>query len=633
MNSAIGQQTDVTRWLTNPPSNCNGSLSRAVEQVAEGIVITDRGGKIEYVNPAFTRMSGFSLQEAIGCTPRLVYSGQQGRGFYQTLWSTILSGRDWHGDIVNRRKDGSLYTEEMTITPVRDGRGDVTHFIAIKQDVTGRRAAEEAQRFLASVLQHSDDAIVGTALDGSIITWNPAAERLYGFRACEILGKPVSTIIPSQYWDDLRSNLERIAKGQTISAFEGGGVARGGRIFDISLSLSPIPGRNGEIIGNAAIIRDITTQKQVERDLRASERRYRLLFENNLAGVVRTALDGRVLDCNPALLRMLGYSAADIPDAANVYYSAADRIGVIERLKADKAINNAELKFRRRDGSVIWVLANLVLVETERGGVIEANIVDITARKHAEEQSARATAAAEAANRAKSEFLANMSHEIRTPMNGIMGMTDLALETELTAEQREYLEIAKTSADALLKVINDILDFSKIEAGKMELEATDFDLGRNIEEVMSLMVPLAERKGLTLRSKISLDVPRLLKGDPLRLRQIVLNLIGNGVKFTESGGVELRIRLEPRDPAGNGNLICLHFEIQDTGIGIPVEKQKVIFDAFSQADGSITRKFGGTGLGLSISARLIHLMRGSVWLESAVGQGSTFHFTAEFGVS
>jgi PAS domain S-box-containing protein len=416
--------------------------------------------------------------------------------------------------------------------------------------------------------------------------------------------------------------------GETISAFEGRSITRDGRLFDISLSLSPILGRNGAVIGNAAIIRDISTQKKAECDLRASERHYRLLFENNLAGVLRSTVDGRVLDCNPALFNMLGYSADDLPDATQVYYFQSDRAMVIERLKADKALKNAELRFRRRDGSMIWVLANMVLIENDDGGVIEATVMDITARKRAEEESARAAAAAEAANRAKSEFLANMSHEIRTPMNGVMAMTDLALETELTAEQRDYLETVKSSADALLRIISDILDFSKIEAGKLDLESVDFDLREIIEEALSLMRPSAQQKGLKLISQMSPDIPRFVQGDPIRMRQIILNLVGNAVKFTESGSVAVRAGLEPaKDEAKDGNEIRLHFEVQDTGIGIPIEKQKLIFEAFSQADGSMSRVFGGTGLGLSISARLVQMMKGHVWVESSVGTGSTFHFT------
>jgi two-component system sensor histidine kinase/response regulator len=367
--------------------------------------------------------------------------------------------------------------------------------------------------------------------------------------------------------------------------------------------------------------------------LESSEKRYRLLFERTPAGVFRTGLDGSVLDVNDACARIFGYSSREEHLATphrHHYFADSDRAMFMSKMTNEGTVTNLERRFRRKDGSPVWVLENAILVEgtDEEPTVIEGTLIDITDRKLMEKELHQAREAAEAANRAKSEFLATMSHEIRTPMNGILGMTDLVLETDLTAEQQDSLRLVKVSGESLLTIINDILDFSKIEAGKMELDSIPFSLRESLSQTMKAASFRAQQKGLELVYEVGPGITDALVGDPGRLRQVLTNMIGNAIKFTDSG--EVVVTIEEESEAEDG--IRLHFKVQDTGIGIPKEAQEKIFQSFSQADGSTTRKYGGTGLGLTISTKLVEQMDGRIWVESTVGQGSTFHFTVRLGI-
>ncbi len=365
-------------------------------------------------------------------------------------------------------------------------------------------------------------------------------------------------------------------------------------------------------------------------------RQYRDLFEGSLAGVYLSTLQGELLDCNRAFLEIYGFDSKEGARARLTFPPHSNperRRALVREMETGGKVLDYEYQQHKKDGTPLWVLERALIVDGAQGEkLIEGTAIDITERKRAEEElrvemaeRRRAEQAAEAANRAKSEFLANMSHEIRTPMNGVVGMTDLLLETDLNSEQREYGEMVKASADSLLTVINDILDFSKIEAGKLEMESIDFRLWASIGTTLKSLALRGRQKGLELNCTIEPDVPVALVGDPGRLRQILVNLIGNALKFTERGEVNLRIQ---RGEAG-----YLHFSVQDTGMGIPREEQSHIFEPFTQVDGSTARRFGGTGLGLAISRQLVEMMQGRIWVESEPGHGSTFHFTARFGAS
>jgi PAS domain S-box-containing protein len=371
--------------------------------------------------------------------------------------------------------------------------------------------------------------------------------------------------------------------------------------------------------------------------LEGAVRRLRAVFEGAGLGIAVVELAGeRIVETNPAYQKMLGCTAGELQ-----FFETFDQLTHPEDRKKDaqevRRILAGEIdylhlnkRYLRRDGREVLADVDLSILRDAAGKpqFVLHMASDVTRQRHAEAELKTAKEAAEAASAAKSTFLATMSHEIRTPMNGIIGMTELVLESKLDAEQRENLDLVKFSAEALMTVINDILDFSKIEAGKMEIESLPFDLRASMSETIKALSFRARKKGLELACDVAPEVPEGLLGDPGRIRQLLFNLIGNSIKFTEQGGIYLRVEEKSEDSSST----ILHFSVKDTGIGIPEDKQAQIFEAFSQADGSTTRKYGGTGLGLAICVRLVALMGGKIWVESTLGEGSTFHFTLRLKV-
>jgi two-component system sensor histidine kinase/response regulator len=380
---------------------------------------------------------------------------------------------------------------------------------------------------------------------------------------------------------------------------------------------------------------EVADRQRAQEALHESEGRIRLLLDSTAEAIFGIDRDGKCTFCNPATLRLLGYEKGDalLGKFAHdvMHHTRADgtpypieECQIVESRRTGAGIHSYNEVFWRADGTSFPVeyWAYPIRKEGEVVGAV-VTFLDITERKYAETALREAKEAAEAASRAKSEFLANMSHEIRTPMNGIIGMTELALDTSLTADQRDYLNLVKSSADSLLHVINDILDFSKIEVGRLELEKTEFAIRDLLEDTLKTLALRADKKSLEMLARVSPKVPAALIGDPTRMRQLIVNLVGNAIKFTEEGNIIVDSEVE----AITGDEARLHISVSDTGVGIPIEKQQIIFESFAQADGSTTRRYGGTGLGLTISRQLVELMGGRMWVESEIGRGSTFHFT------
>ena len=438
------------------------------------------------------------------------------------------------------------------------------------------------------------------------------------------------------------------------------------------------------------MITDITAFKEAEKALVKAQEKFRSIFENAVEGIFQTSPEGRFISANLSMAKILGYdsvedlvsticgettesptlvtlanpgseSGAGVDVGANnyspprdsglrrngetmllpafcgnvlsdlnerIYVNSEDHKEYKRVLIEQGRVEGFETQMFKKDNSRTWVSIHSRAVKDDQGNIqyIEGSLIDITARKE-RESADREREAAEMVAKAKSEFLANMSHEIRTPMNGVIGMSNLLLDTDLTKVQQRYANTIKQSADFLMTIINDILDFSKIEAGKLNLETIDFDLFNLLEDINDFMAIKAHKKGLEYICQIEPDVPSFVAGDPGRIRQILVNLIGNAVKFTLQGEVKVHVRQIQEKDMGDGNHVTLMFSVVDTGIGIPDEKTGVLFEAFTQADTSITREFGGTGLGLSISHRLAEMMGGSLGFESKEGEGSTFWFT------
>ncbi len=342
--------------------------------------------------------------------------------------------------------------------------------------------------------------------------------------------------------------------------------------------------------------------------------------------------DGAIMAVNAAFVQMTGYAPADavgqrFDELLCGPSTDAEAVRAYRRAREQGSELVQDLLLYRKDGATFWIESDLIPVR-DAAGVLTRWIGignDITRRRQTEDALRAAKETAEANSRLKSEFLANLSHEIRTPMNAIMGMTELALATTLSDEQREYLQTVRSSSNLLLGLLNDILDLSKIEAGRMELEEIDFVLAEVVGEAVHTLEVKAQQKGIELTASVPPSLPTLVRGDPTRLRQILLNLIGNAIKFTDRGAVTVAVDEQWRNDAE----IRLHFSVRDTGIGIPAEQLDTIFEAFKQADASTTRKYGGSGLGLTISSELVRMMKGRIWVQSEVGQGSTFHFTVQ----
>jgi len=486
----------------------------------------------------------------------------------------------------------------------------------------------ELESVYRRLFQRNLAGIYRVSLGGRILDCNHALATMFGY-ACreDFIGQEVvgTHIAPA----DHEVLVAQLRAEKEISNRETRFRRRDGNDLWVIANANLVQDADGSASAIEGTILDITERKQAEEARLESEKLFRGAFDQAATGMLVTAIDGTLTKANSAFCAIVGYSEAELLQHKFVdIIHAEDRAASQElsrrMLAGEVEAPRMEKRYLHKSGSMVWAEISPSLVRDSLGRPLHfiTHVTDITQRRQIATQLQRAKDAAEAASKAKSQFLANMSHEIRTPMNGVLGMVEMTLDTELTPEQREYLGMAKTSADDLLGVINDVLDFSKIEAGKLDLDPIPFKLHEHLAQTMKPLALRADQKGLELTCDIRPEAPEEVVADPTRLRQILINLVGNVIKFTERGEVGVEVGVE----SPGEEQLQLHFAVRDTGIGIAPEKQRLIFEAFAQADGSTTRTFGGTGLGLTISSRLVEMMGGQIGMESQLGEGSCFHF-------
>jgi two-component system, sensor histidine kinase and response regulator len=605
----VSHPTDLVRALAASEER----LFELLEHVPVGVVVLAAEGKGSYANRAARELLG--PDAAVDLPPLL---------------------RALAGETVTLARveiDGPKLLE-VSAAPLYDGAQAVAYAIATLTDVTETarldQVLRESQRAYRDLFVNAPIGIYRTTPDGAIVMANPALVEMLGFDSvAELLSWHLDR-------DGVHADYDRVAFMALLDRFgevrnlEGAWRRRDGTTLIVNENARLVRGANDEVLFYEGTVEDITARRETEEALRTSREAYRYLVENATDIMYSCDPSGRFTYVNPTVRTVIGYSEQDILkkhflDIIDPEY--CPRVEAFYRRQFQARAPNTYYEFPAitPTGERVWIGQNVQTLM--RGGRIigfQAVARDISERKKMEEELARTRDAAVESARLKSEFLANVSHEIRTPMNGVIGMADLLYTSALTTEQRDYAQTIRQSAESLLRIVDDILDISKIEAGKLALRAIDFDLDELIDEITDVFAERAAAKGIRFRSIIYPDVHRQLRGDALRIRQVVVNLVGNAIKFTPEGEVTLSVMQDSESDGGT----VLWFLVNDTGIGISGADQERLFVPFVQVDGKTNRKFGGTGLGLAISKQLVSLLGGRIGVASVPGEGSTFWFTA-----
>ena len=616
-------------------------IRQITQSATDAITSSDRDGNITFWNKGAELIFGYTEEEALGMSTTMLVPEE-----YRDLREQRLTEFREHGEHplagqtveqLGVRKDGGVFPMEVSFGTWTVG-GEI-YTSAVLRDVTERKEAErkvkESQHQLQAIVDNLPSSVIMKDREGRYLLSNAYFEQATGLASADILGKRDSDFLPRERAEDIMAVDREVMDSKESRQFEQGMPHPDGTVHDYLTTKVPLRDESGEVYGLVSLGTDITSRKVMEKELADQLAFVEALVDSIPNPIFVKDTSACFVTFNTAYERAFGMRREDyvgktvleldyISEDARKAYHEEDAGLIADGGMAHHAFDIPFADGRSHD-VLYWSIA-FDLSDGSVGGVVGV-IVDISEQKQLERELAEAKQAADAANQAKSDFLANMSHEIRTPMNAVIGMAHLALQTELTPKQRDYLRKIDSSAHSLLRIINDILDFSKIEAGRMDMEKVEFHLEDVLDNLGNLVTVKAEEKGLEILFHAEPDVPLALVGDPLRLGQILLNLSGNSVKFTDSGEIVVRVELVDK----TDDTARLRFSVSDTGIGMTPEQAAKLFQAFTQADTSTSRKYGGTGLGLTISKRLCEMMGGEIWVESEPDRGSTFIFTAEFG--
>jgi two-component system sensor histidine kinase/response regulator len=617
-----------------PTPVTDARLFELIEDVPAGIIVVDARGSIIYTNTAWKQLFGIEVTEELSRTPiadidvRIAGTDTPYPRERRPISRALLGEASRVSDI-EVHFGGTIAVLDIEARPIRSSDGSVAFAIASVTDITAQVRAEEAYRGL---FENAPIGIYRSSPQGHIILANPALLQMLGFDSFEAFAQAGGL----NAVDDRRAIRKLLDQNREVRALEATWRRNDGTYIQVSENARVILGPDHRYLYFEGTVEDVSARKDMERELRRSREQYRHLIESASDIIYRCDAYGIFRYVNATVLKILGFEERELvgthfTQLIDPEYRAAAQAFYLKQF-ADKTPNTYyEFPVVAKNGDRIWIGQNVQPIVTGEWVLgFQAVARDISERKEMESALARARDTAIESARVKSEFLANMSHEIRTPLNGVVGMSDLLLRMSLTGEQREAASTIRTSAEALLSLVDDILDLSKIEAGKLTISHTDFDLDELIDGVTDMFAERAAAKGIKLRAVIYPDVHRHLLGDSLRLRQVLINLVGNAVKFTETGEVSLSVMVGEAAQEADSASVSLWFLVNDTGIGITEENQARLFMPFMQADGSMTRRFGGTGLGLAISKQLVDMMGGRIGVASVAGEGSTFWFTANF---